>query len=62
VTPASAESTSEKPNSSRSLWVAVGLLFGSMAVAWYILFSLAADNPVETVPLEHLAPPPDANG
>ncbi|GAB5558922.1 MAG: hypothetical protein SynsKO_05690 [Synoicihabitans sp.] len=45
------------PNSSRSLWVAVGLLFGMMAVAWYFLFTLAADNPVESVPLEHRQEP-----
>ena len=52
-------STGENPdssesNSSKSLWIAVGLLFGLMAVAWFTLFSLASDNPVETVPLEHL--------
>ncbi len=46
-----------EPNSSKSLWVAVGLLFGLMAIAWSFLFSLAADNPVETVPLEHLQQP-----
>ncbi len=48
------ESTRE---SARSLWVSVGLLFGLMAVAWYFLFSLAADNPVESVPLEHRQDP-----
>lgn len=48
------ESVSLPVNSSKSLWVAVGLLFGLMAVAWFIMFSLAADNPVESVPLEHL--------
>lgn len=48
----------EKPNSAKSLWVAVGLLFGLMAVAWFILFSLAADHPVESVPLEHRQPSP----
>lgn len=48
------EFSSSALNSSKSLWIAVGLLFGLMAVAWFILFSLAADNPVESVPLEHL--------
>jgi hypothetical protein len=48
------ESGSPLVNSSKSLWIAVGLLFGLMAVAWFVLFSLAADNPVESVPLEHL--------
>lgn len=47
----------DKPNSSKSLWVAVGLLFGLMGVAWFTLFTLAADNPVETVPLEHRPQP-----
>lgn len=47
----------EQPNSSKSLWVAVGLLFGLMAIAWFFLFSLAANNPVESVPLEHLQQP-----
>ena len=50
-------SETEQPNSSKSLWVAVGLLFGLMAIAWFFLFSLAADNPVESVPLEHLSNP-----
>ncbi len=49
--------TDEKPNSSKSLWIAVGLLFGLMGVAWFVLFTLAADNPVETVPLEHRSEP-----
>lgn len=43
-------------NSSRSLWIGVGLVFGLMALAWSILFTLASDNPVETVPLEHRQP------
>lgn len=47
----------DKPNSSKSLWVGVGLLFGLLAVAWFTLFSLAADNPVQTVPLEHQQQP-----
>ncbi len=46
----------EKPNSAKSLWVPVGLLFGLMAVAWFFLFSLATDNPIDTVPLEHRQP------
>jgi hypothetical protein len=46
-----------KRESAWSLWVAVGTLFGLMAIAWFILFSLAADNPVESVPLEHTTEP-----
>ena len=44
-----------KPERAWSLWLAVGVIFGLMALAWFILFSLAADNPIETVPLEHVA-------
>ena len=43
-------------NSSKSLWIGVGLAFGLMAVAWTVFFKLAADNPVATVPLEHQQP------
>jgi len=43
-------------NSSRSLWIGVGLVFGLMALAWSVLFTLASDNPVESVPLEHRQP------
>ena len=46
-----------KPERAWSLWLAVAGLFGLMAIAWFILFSLAADNPVESVPLEHVAKP-----
>ena len=46
-----------EPNSSKSLWIPVALLFGAMAIAWFFLFSLAADNPVESVPLEHVSQP-----
>ncbi len=45
-----------KKNSTRSLWIGVGLVFGLMALAWSILFTVAADNPVATVPLEHHQP------
>lgn len=48
---------SPKPERAWSLWLAVGGLFGAMAIAWFVLFSLAADNPVESVPLEHVAEP-----
>jgi hypothetical protein len=44
-------------NSSRSLWIGVGLLFGLLAVAWAALFTAASRNPVQTVPLEHVAKP-----
>lgn len=48
-----------KPEKAWSLWLAVGALFLLMGVAWFILLSLAADNPVESVPLEHVAEPVD---
>jgi len=47
----------DRPERAWSLWLAVGGLFGAMGIAWFVLFSLAAENPVETVPLEHVAEP-----
>ncbi len=49
----SAPATAANSGSARSLWIGVGLLFGLMALAWVVLFTLAAKNPVESVPLEH---------
>lgn len=46
-------------NSSKSMWVAVGLIFGLMAIAWFFMFSLSAENPVESVPLEHVQAEPE---
>lgn len=34
-----------------SLWLAVGLAFAVLVGAWLLLFKIAADNPVQTVPL-----------
>ena len=48
---------SEKSPSAKSMWIGVGLLFGLMAVAWTVLFTLASKNPVESVPMEHRAEP-----
>ncbi len=48
---------SEMPMSAKSLWIGVGLLFGLMAVAWTVLFTVASKNPVESVPIEHRAEP-----
>ena len=45
-----------KKNSARSLWIGVGLLFGLLAIAWGVLFTVASRNPVDTVPLEHRQP------
>jgi len=55
TTPAS--SAAAKPERAWSLWLAVAGLFGLMAIAWLVLFNLAADHPVESVPVEHLAAP-----
>ena len=35
----------------RSLWVGVGLAFGLLFASWALLFAIAADHPVESVPL-----------
>lgn len=35
----------------RSLWLAVLLGFGLLAIAWTILFTVASRHPVETVPM-----------
>jgi hypothetical protein len=34
-----------------SLWLAVGLAFAALIGAWLLLFKIAADNPVQSVPL-----------
>tara|TARA_R110002072_G_scaffold181223_1_gene337235 strand:- start:132 stop:296 length:165 start_codon:yes stop_codon:yes gene_type:complete len=49
----SAGEKSPAPNSAKTMWIGVGVVFGLMALAWYFLFTIAADNPVESVPLEH---------
>ena len=46
----------DRPVSAKSLWIGVGLLFGLLAVAWTVLFTVASKNPVESVPLEHASP------
>ncbi len=53
----SAAEEKEEAGSAKSLWIGVGLLFGLMAVAWAVLFTVASKNPVESVPLEHRTEP-----
>lgn len=53
----SAPENAEKAGSAKSLWIGVGLLFGLMAIAWAVLFTVASRNPVESVPLEHRSEP-----
>jgi flagellar basal body-associated protein FliL len=51
------DATKPKAESARSMWIAVGIAFALMAVAWAVLFTVAANNPVETVPLENNSQP-----
>lgn len=43
--------------SEMSLWIGVEIVFGLMAIAWTIMFTVATRNPVEVVPLAHRAEP-----
>lgn len=40
-----------KQRNDRSLWIGVGLGFALLIASWIILFTIAADHPVESVPL-----------
>lgn len=45
-----------KPRSDRSLWLGVGLAFALLLGAWALLFTIAAEHPVESVPLATATP------
>lgn len=40
-----------KPRNDLSLWVGVGAAFALLLASWIILVGLAADHPVQSVPL-----------
>jgi hypothetical protein len=40
-----------RPRGDGSLWLAVGVAFAVLIGAWLLLFKIAADHPVQTVPL-----------
>ena len=40
-----------KNRDDRSLWIGVGVAFALLFASWVILFVIAADNPVASVPL-----------
>ncbi len=44
-----------------TLWLAVGLAFAVLIGAWLLLFKIAADNPVQSVPLAVPAAAPSPN-
>lgn len=43
---------------SASMWLAVIVVFGLMIAAWVTMFTIAAKNPIASVPLEHRSAEP----